>query len=53
VNLGDALIEGDDIVGDGVNIAARLEAICEPGAFEFLSAPSIAFAAVSIRISSN
>ena len=25
------LVEGDDIVGDGVNIAARLEGICEPG----------------------
>ena len=31
VNLGDVLIEGDDIFGDGVNIAARLEGICEPG----------------------
>jgi TolB-like protein/class 3 adenylate cyclase len=31
VNLGDVLIEGDDIVGDGVNIAARLEGICQPG----------------------
>jgi adenylate cyclase len=31
VNLGDVLTEGDDILGDGVNIAARLEGICEPG----------------------
>ena len=29
VNLGDVLIDGDDIFGDGVNVAARLEAICE------------------------
>ena len=30
VNLGDVLIEDDDILGDGVNIAARLEGICDP-----------------------
>ena len=31
INLGDILIEGDDILGDGVNLAARLEGIAEPG----------------------
>ena len=35
VNLGDGLIEGDDIVGDGVNIAARLEGICELGGIKY------------------
>lgn len=31
LNLGDVIVEGSDIYGDGVNVAARLEALADPG----------------------
>jgi adenylate cyclase len=31
INLGDVIVDGEDIYGDGVNIAARLERLCQPG----------------------
>src|SRR5258706_3211107 len=31
INIGDVIVEGDNLYGDGVNVAARLEAVARPG----------------------
>src|SRR5689334_18547707 len=31
INLGDVVVDGGDLLGDGVNVAARLEQLCPPG----------------------
>src|SRR3974390_1710107 len=38
INLGDVIVEGDDLYGDGVNIAARIEALADAGG-GFVSKP--------------
>src|SRR5438876_2950653 len=38
VNVGDVIVEGDDILGDGVNVAARLASIAPPGCMPVSSA---------------
>jgi class 3 adenylate cyclase len=34
INIGDIIIDGEDIYGDGVNAAARLRALAEPGGID-------------------
>src|SRR5262252_9006853 len=31
IHVGDVVVQGDDLLGDGVNVAARIEAVAEPG----------------------
>ncbi len=47
VNLGDIIIDGDDIYGDGVNVAARLEPLAEPGG---VCVSSIVYESIGNRI---
>ena len=47
VNLGDVIVDGDDIYGDGVNVAARLEPLAEPGG---ICVSSIVYESIGNRI---
>jgi adenylate cyclase len=49
VNLGDVIVEGSDLYGDGVNIAARLETIAKPG-FIVISAMAFDYIKGKVRI---
>src|SRR5262245_1220032 len=49
VNLGDVIVEGSDLCGDGVNIAARLEAVAEPGGI-LVSAPAFDFVRNKVKV---
>ena len=49
VNLGDVMVEGSDLYGDGVNIAARLETIAKPG-FIVISALAFDYIKGKVRI---
>lgn len=53
VNLGDVFCEGEDVFGDGVNIAARLESIAPPGGIYISRAvcdPSVSVSHSTLRI---
>jgi class 3 adenylate cyclase len=51
INLGDIIIDGDDICGDGVNIAARLEALANLAAFACLAKSTTRCATRSMCVS--
>ena len=53
INLGDVVADDGDIYGDGVNIAARLEQLCEPGGLVVSGPPMTKFAASSTSSSST
>ena len=53
INLGDVIIDGNDIYGDGVNIAARMEGLADAGGVRISAPCSIRSAANSISCSTT
>ena len=53
INIGDIIVEGDDIFGDGVNVAARLQEIAAPGGFAYRAGCMRMCAIVSTRRSTK
>jgi adenylate cyclase len=49
INLGDVMVEGSDLYGDGVNVAARLESIAKPG-FIVISATAFEYIKGKVRV---
>jgi adenylate cyclase len=49
INLGDVIVDGDDLYGDGVNVAARLEGICDAGCV-FVSASAYEQVAGKVKL---
>ena len=49
INLGDVMVEGSDLYGDGVNIAARLEALAEPGGI-FISSTAFDYVTSKVQV---
>jgi adenylate cyclase len=45
INLGDVVVDGSDLYGDGVNLAARLQEVAEPGGLRFPPVPTSIWAA--------